>query len=464
MNQIIEYKFNGYTSFYNTNNSKNISIPNYLLYMKDDIFNNYHFFDKVYPKANFPTTTICLNISSNCNLNCVYCFNHNKHEKKLNFDQAKEFIDTIIKKTPNSKKYIIDLSGSGEPLLNLDLILKIANYAQELSNKIGREVLVTFISNGTLLTPAIAKLLQEHFILFGISLDGDKEFHDKNRKFINGEGSYDRIISNYQSIEDKQFVGVGMTYLPEDKPRILESYLFLSSLFNTISCRISRDCEFSDSSLEHLKIEYSKLTDFIIDDIKEKYNISFLTKMINGDDYFGRYIIKVACNANILSRCDAGVARFSLGTDNKVYICSPAIDINELCIDLNSFQSSNLFNQNIGSNKCNDCYLKPICGGECKIVLLHNNGVPLKNMCELKKHLFYLSIKLVGFIQTYSPKLYKEFIDLVTEVLSRMYGNTKLLELYDSLEGIYSFVQLKQIFDYNRELFDLLYKKYIITI
>ena len=74
---------------------------------------------------------------------------------------------------------------------------KIISYLNELNV----EILVSFVSNGTLLTKEIAKILQNKGVLFGVSLDGNKYVHDLHRKNIKGEKTYDSIITNIESIE-----------------------------------------------------------------------------------------------------------------------------------------------------------------------------------------------------------------------------------------------------------------------
>jgi len=49
----------------------------------------------------------------------------------MNIEDAKIFIDNIIKMHPNAGKFIVDPTGSGEPLLDLDLILEIGEYCKK---------------------------------------------------------------------------------------------------------------------------------------------------------------------------------------------------------------------------------------------------------------------------------------------------------------------------------------------
>ncbi len=105
---------------------------------------------------------ICLSISNACNLKCSYCFNSAKTGKIMTSNEAISIIDKMINIFPNCEKYFVDLSGYGEPLLNLKTILDISDYCKDKSNLLRKEVLVSFVSNGLLLTSEIALILQKY--------------------------------------------------------------------------------------------------------------------------------------------------------------------------------------------------------------------------------------------------------------------------------------------------------------
>ena len=100
----------------------------------------------------YDTVNISLNLTKNCNLACKYCFNKNKENKSLDLNDAIRFIEFVIENTPNAKQYVLDLAGSGEPLLEYEKILKISEYAYKKSNEIHKHILLQFVCNGTLLT------------------------------------------------------------------------------------------------------------------------------------------------------------------------------------------------------------------------------------------------------------------------------------------------------------------------
>lgn len=58
-------------------------------------------------------------------------------------------------------------------------------------------------TNGTLITDAWCDLIQKWNLNVGVSIDGPAEFHDLNRKYRSGEGSFDRAIRGVQKLQGR---------------------------------------------------------------------------------------------------------------------------------------------------------------------------------------------------------------------------------------------------------------------
>jgi uncharacterized protein len=67
-------------------------------------------------------------------------------------------------------------------------------------------------TNGTLIDDAWINLFKQHKVTVGISLDGPRDLHDRNRKFRNGSGSHDRAIAGIAKLQARgypfHFIGV----------------------------------------------------------------------------------------------------------------------------------------------------------------------------------------------------------------------------------------------------------------
>ena len=186
---------------YNTRNGVSVFIPDNFESHEEEVLNNNHFFREPNYSKDMPVVRICLNPTSDCNFRCRYCFNSKKKKKSLSFFDCQLFIDKVVAFFPNAKVFYIDMAGSGEPLLKINLVLQIADYCRFLSDKIEKDVIPMLATNGSLLSPSIVSALQKHKVLFGISLDGYQAYHDSNRIDVSGEGTYKRVLDNFNKIK-----------------------------------------------------------------------------------------------------------------------------------------------------------------------------------------------------------------------------------------------------------------------
>lgn len=143
---------------------------------------------------------LILSVTEQCNFRCQYCiycdtkFQNSKKNtelKKMNFDVAKKAIDEFLSNSLSSERRCISFYG-GEALLNFDLIEKCVGYVESLN--LTSEITFLITTNGTLINEDIANFLYEHRFLVNISMDGPQETHDRYRKTINGDDSFEKII------------------------------------------------------------------------------------------------------------------------------------------------------------------------------------------------------------------------------------------------------------------------------
>ena len=113
------------------------------------------------------------NLTRSCNLFCAHCYtdSHGKeYEGELTTEEALRVIDDLAEfGVP-----VILFSG-GEPLLRHDLF-QLIRYAKD------RGIRAVLSTNGTLITPKVARQLKEIGLSYvGISIDGPEHVHDKFR-------------------------------------------------------------------------------------------------------------------------------------------------------------------------------------------------------------------------------------------------------------------------------------------
>ena len=325
------------------------------------------------------TYTFCVNMADSCNLNCTYCFNKNKSGEMLSKEEVFDFLNTMFDTFKDGKKYYVDLSGKGEPLLNLPLIEDISNYCAKKEKEIGKDIVVRFVTNGVLLTKNVSDKLHELKILYGVSIDGVKKVHDELRN-----KTYDLVIENVDQIAHKEFVGAACT-LTNEVFSLKESLVELAKHFKTISYKFDRSKSFLfDKEYLHKWIKsYKILRDFLLEEIKND-RFFYLEVLTRGDDTLGTYIRRIFLKTKVNNRCDASITRFCLNTDKIIYGCARDSS-NPIEGNLEVIAKKEYFNQ---VEKCHNCPYKHICGGECSLVEKNYNR------CLLKAKIISLALEL----------------------------------------------------------------------
>jgi len=175
---------------------------------------------------------ITLAVTEQCNLRCFYCIYSGKFpwrrrhsSKTMNWSCAKRAIDFYLVHSKDNPTPALTFYG-GEPFLNFSLIKKCITYIRDKGGKLHFGV----TTNGTLLDETIINFLIKNDVRLTISLDGPKEIHDRYRKSIQGNGSYDKIIANLQRIRKnskKYFfskIGFNIVISPPFKLKLIKEF------------------------------------------------------------------------------------------------------------------------------------------------------------------------------------------------------------------------------------------------
>lgn len=151
-------------------------------------------------KEHYPFfSSVCLNLTDACNLECKYCFvkqcNH-----YMTYEIAEQSVDFLM----NNVKQKEELTGikqdpsityfGGEPTIMWDSI--IVPLTKHIREKYGDTITLTMTTNGTLLDKERIDFMRKYDIYPHLSFDGPKEVQDKNRPMRNGQSSYEAAASN----------------------------------------------------------------------------------------------------------------------------------------------------------------------------------------------------------------------------------------------------------------------------
>ena len=138
-----------------------------------------------------------------CNFACDYCIqgdhgDYNKNAAKMSTETAARVAEWAERRLDalRPESFVLTFFG-GEPLLNLPVMYYLAERLWAACQARGVRMLINVITNGLLLTPEMVNRLNACGLNgIKITLDGDRDTHNRMRPLRGGQGTFDRIIRN----------------------------------------------------------------------------------------------------------------------------------------------------------------------------------------------------------------------------------------------------------------------------
>ena len=150
---------------------------------------------------------LCLHVAHTCNLNCSYCFasqgKYHGERAIMSFDVGKRALDFLVENSGDRRNLEVDFFG-GEPLMNWQVVKDLVAYARSIEKDAGKNFRFTLTTNGVLLDDEVTDFCNREMHNVVLSLDGRKEVNDRFRVDVAGNGSYDRIVPNFQRFAAKR--------------------------------------------------------------------------------------------------------------------------------------------------------------------------------------------------------------------------------------------------------------------
>ena len=145
-----------------------------------------------------PLAVMAKPVGSRCNMRCAYCYylekgkySENPKQTRMSYALLEKLIRQTIEASPGP---VVSFTWhGGEPTLaGMDFYKK----AMELERKYlprGWEAWNNLQTNGLLLNEGWCRFLKENRFDVGLSIDGPAPVHDRNRRLVNGEGTFERV-------------------------------------------------------------------------------------------------------------------------------------------------------------------------------------------------------------------------------------------------------------------------------
>ena len=315
---------------------------------------------------------LIINPTLQCNFRCWYCYEEHKpnsHMTATGINSVQRLIERIIYENTNLRLLNLSFFG-GEPLLQFSsVVTPIIKHASSICQKKNKQLSIHFTTNGSLISKNIISFLNEYSTSFQITLDGGKEFHNKTRRFISGEPSFNLIFRNIINIASSGMkVLVRINYTMENLHSVTDLFKLFEKLDPILKRNISID-------LQPVWQETSSLTSNFnfkefVSKIKKKFEIagyqvhhqSTFNYVQNSCYSYKQNEMLINYNGDVFS-CTARdfISENRMGkllADGKVIWENGSLKAKMNC----------KFKKTI----CRTCRIAPICGGGCRTKCMEN--------------------------------------------------------------------------------------------
>jgi uncharacterized protein len=329
---------------------------------------------------------LCLNITYDCNMRCIYCFTRNRQKAgtgSMDIATARGAIDYLLRHSSEKAVLQVDFFG-GEPLLNFNVLKEAIGYAKKEAQRRGRQVKFTVTTNGILLDRAVGDYLNEEGFSVILSIDGPPLVNNAHRPFMDGQPSWSVIFRNIEDFlvsRDYRDYYVRGTFTPLSLDLAETARFYVSHHMSNFSLEPARGPSgehwaVTEKELPRLMQEYEKLALFAHSCRKKSIPFNFF--------HFNLYMDTPLCVTRRLTGCGAGVEYLSIGTGGEIYPCHQFHDIQEFSMgnihderpatgfaDLKErMQESHVFQK----QSCLSCWAALYCSGGCHASSYFDSG------------------------------------------------------------------------------------------
>jgi len=277
-----------------------------------------------------------ISLTEQCDLKCLYCHPAAGPGKP---EMTKETVDKVLSfifsDPPSSLN--IQVTG-GEPLLKWDLVKYIYSRVDKMAAEKNIHFRFPLSTNLTLMTENIARDLSKMKVDVCTSLDGPKELHDKQRPYVSGRGSYNKVV--YWMKRLSQDFGIKASALPVitglclrfGPEAIIDEYVKLDQPM--ISLKPFRVSGRSRDNLGELTMTPEEFYDFWEKGVN--YCLALNKKGIrireSNTIFFLKNILSPFGSSSMCHRrpCGAGLTMLSYKSDGTICGCDAARDVDFL--------------------------------------------------------------------------------------------------------------------------------------
>ena len=350
---------------------------------------------------------LCLHICHDCNLRCPYCFakdgTYNTPKDYMTFEVGAAAIDFLIEKSKNRQNLEVDFFG-GEPLMNMGVVKRIVEYANEKVKEAGKSIHFTMTTNGVLLSEENRRWLNDNMFNVVISIDGRPEVHDKLRVTPNHKGCQALVLENAK--EFRKIRG--------DKSYYIRGTFTANNLDFSKDVLYLNDEGFDQISVEPVVLPQSDplaIKEEDMDKVLAEYDVlaKEYIKRRKTDKWFNFFHFMIdlkqgPCVYKRLRGCGAGNEYVAVTPTGDIYPCHQFAGQTEykmgsvLDRTFDTEAQKRFAECTVYTKKgCSDCVAKYYCSGGCNANAVHFSGdinTPYKEACAMMRKRFLTSLAI----------------------------------------------------------------------
>lgn len=361
---------------------------------------------------------LCLVLSQDCNMRCIYCYENggsfNKTRKIMDCSTIKKIVDWWISKIPQEISLVRVEFYGGEPLLNISGFMYAIEYINEKMKQLNKKVRYFVITNGTLINGEILEVLKINKVTVTLSIDGDRESQNVNRRLLGNQDSYDIVVQNLHRLLDLDVrVLARITMTQGNVKRLFNSVV---SLWEAGIDEV--DCIAVLTNSEKLRIREDDLIELrkTCEMIQKKMVDNLITKK---EKFFGNYLRIIGSLYDNWDKFYPMCGYYSYKKiyctpDEELYNCEKLIGFNSECLgtvdEIECMQLKERITSHTYSKKCAECVMRRVCGGYC-YADAKQYGNYLGVLCEIQKIQFENAFKIYVTMMEMDSNFWKNFFD-----------------------------------------------------
>ncbi len=327
---------------------------------------------------------LCLHVAHTCNLNCSYCFasqgKYHGERAIMSFEVGKRALDFLVENSGTRRNLEVDFFG-GEPLMNWQVVKDLVAYARSIEKDAGKNFRFTLTTNGVLLDDEVTEFCNREMHNVVLSLDGRKEVNDRFRVDVAGNGSYERIVPNFQRFVakrgDKSYYMRG-TYTHYNTDFTNDLFHMTDLGFTELSmepvvCAPGDPCALTEEDLPVLCEQYEILAKDMLRRWREGKPITFYHYMVD--------LKHGPCIYKRVTGCGSGTEYMAVTPWGELFPChqfvgDPKYSLGNIWDGVTNtavqdeFRACNAYSR----PDCKDCWARLYCSGGCAANSYHATG------------------------------------------------------------------------------------------